>query len=83
LTALRRPFTPLPLKDLERGKDALISHYAALAPQGLDELHPLERNQVYNMMNLRVFARPDDTLIDDWGCNVSPLPPSSYASVLC
>jgi hypothetical protein len=65
------------LKDLERSKDALVSHYATLVPQGLDELSPAERNQVYNMMNLRVFARPDDTLIADWGCNVSPLPPGN------
>jgi site-specific DNA recombinase len=65
------------LKDLESSKEALVSHYAALLPQGLDELSPAEKNQVYNMMNLRVFARPDDTLIADWGCNVSPLPPGS------
>jgi site-specific DNA recombinase len=62
------------LKDLERGKIALVSHYATLVPKGLDVLSPAEKNQVYNMMNLRVFARPDDTLIADWGCNVSPLP---------
>ena len=65
------------IRDLERSKDALVLHYAALVSQGLDELSLTERNQVYNMMNLRVFARPDDTLIADWGCNVSPLPPGS------
>ena len=65
------------IRDLERSKDALVLHYAALVPQGFDELSLTERNQVYNMMNLRVFARPDDTLIADWGCNVSPLPPGS------
>ena len=46
--------------------------------RGLGELSPAEKNQVYNMMNLRVFARPDDTLIADWGCNVSPLPLGSF-----
>ena len=66
------------IRDLERSKDALVLHYAALVPQGLDELSLTERNQVYNMMNLRVFARPDDTLIADWGCNVSPLPRWSF-----
>jgi len=65
------------LKDLERSKEELVSHYTALVPHGLSELSPAEKNQVYNMMNLRVFARPDDTLIADWGCNVSPLPPGS------
>jgi len=34
-------------------------------PQGLGERSPAERNQIYNIMNLRVFARPDDTLIAD------------------
>jgi hypothetical protein len=30
------------------------------------------------MIRLRVFAHPDDTLIADWGCNVSPLSPGSF-----
>ena len=30
------------------------------------------------MMHLRVFAHPDDTLIVEWGCNVSPLPLDSF-----
>ena len=66
------------LKDLERSKDTLVSHYATLAPQGLKELSPAERNQIYNTMNLRTFAHPDDTLIAEWGCNISPLPPGSF-----
>jgi hypothetical protein len=62
------------LKDLERSKVALVSHYASLVPGGLNQLPPAERHQVYCMMNLRVFAHPDDTLIAEWGCNVSLLP---------
>jgi site-specific DNA recombinase len=62
------------LKDLERSKDTLVSHYASLAPVGLDDLHPADKNKVYEMMHLRVFAHPEDTLIAEWGCNVSPLP---------
>jgi hypothetical protein len=62
------------LKDLERGKDTLISHYASLVPVGLDELPPADKSKVYEMMHLRVFAHPDDTLIAEWGCNISPLP---------
>ena len=65
------------LKDLERSKDALVSHYASLVPAGLDELSPTDKNKVYEMMRLRVFAHPDGTLIAAWGCNVSPLPPGS------
>src|SRR5919112_685435 len=62
------------LKDLERSKDTLVSHYASLVPVELDELHPADKNKVYEMMHLRVFAHPDDTLIAEWGCNISPLP---------
>jgi site-specific DNA recombinase len=65
------------LKDLERSKDTLVSHYATLVPQGLKELSPADKSNVYEMMHLRVFAHPDDTLIAEWGCNISPLPPGS------
>jgi site-specific DNA recombinase len=65
------------LKDLERSKDTLVSHYATLVPQGLKELSPADKSKVYEMMHLRVFAHPDDTLIAEWGCNISPLPPGS------
>jgi hypothetical protein len=66
------------LKDLERGKGALISQYASLVPVGLDKLLPADKNKVYGMMHLRVFAHPDDALIAEWGCNISPLPPGNY-----
>src|SRR5215210_946994 len=66
------------LKDLERSKDALVTHYASLVPLGVNELSPADKNKVYEMLHLRVFAHPDDTLIADWGCNVSPLPPGSF-----
>jgi len=65
------------LEDMERGKDALISHYASLVPRGLAELSPDEKNRVYRMMRLRVFADRDGTLTADWGCNVLPTPPGS------
>jgi hypothetical protein len=58
----------------ERSKDILVSHYASLVPVGLDDLHPADKNKVYEVMHLRVFAPPDDTLIAELGCNVSPLP---------
>ena len=66
------------LKDLERSKDTLVSHYASLVPVGLNELRPADRNKVCEMIHVRVFAHPDDTLIVEWGCNVSPLPPGSF-----
>ena len=65
------------LKDIERSKDTLISHYASLVPQKLDELSSEEKNQIYKMMHLRVLAQRDGTLIADWGCNILPQPPGS------
>jgi site-specific DNA recombinase len=65
------------LKDIERSKDALISHYASLVPRVLTELSSEEKNQIYKMMHLNVLAQRDGTLIADWGCNVLPQPPGS------
>ena len=65
------------LEDMERGKDAPISNYASLMPQGLVELSPAEKNRVYRMMRLRVFADREGALTADWGCNVLPTPPGS------
>jgi hypothetical protein len=61
------------LKDIERSKEALISHYASLVPSGLQEPSLEERRRVYRMMHLYVLAHRDDTLIADWGCNDGPL----------
>ena len=63
------------LRDIERSKDTILSHYASLVPQGLIGLSSEERNRVYRMMHLRVLAHRDDTLIADWGCNGEPPPP--------
>jgi hypothetical protein len=54
------------LTDLERSKDALVSHYASLVPVELDELLPADKHKIYEIMLLRVFAHPDDTLIAEW-----------------
>ena len=68
------------LKDLERSKDALISHYASLVPQGLAELWPEEKNRVYKMMRFHVFAHRDGSLSAEWGCNVLTTPRCSSTS---
>jgi site-specific DNA recombinase len=65
------------LKDVERSKEALISHYASLVPQALSGLSSAEKNRIYKMMHLQVHAQRDGTLIADWGCNVLPPPPGS------
>jgi hypothetical protein len=65
------------LKDLERSKEALISHYASLVPQALTELSSEEKNQTYKLMRLHVLAQRDGTLTADWACNILPQPPGS------
>jgi site-specific DNA recombinase len=65
------------LKDLERSKEALISHYASLVPQVLTELSSEEKNRIYKTMHFHVLAKRDGTLIADWGRNILPLPPGS------
>lgn len=44
------------LTDTELGRDAPVSHNAALVSQGLADLPPEERNRVYRMIRLRAFA---------------------------
>ena len=68
------------LENLERSKDALVSYYASLVPKGLDELSSKERNRIYKMMRLSIFADRDGSLTADWGCNVSSTPRYSYKS---
>ena len=62
------------LEEIERDKDALISHYASLMPQGLTDLSSEERNQVYKMMCLCVLADREGRLTAEWGCNVLTTP---------
>jgi hypothetical protein len=49
-------------EELQRDKDALLDHYAALAPDALDSLAPEERHRLYRMLRLKVVARPDETI---------------------
>jgi len=54
-----------------------ISHYASLVPRGLAELSSDEKNRIYRMIRLRVFADREGVLTADWGCNVLPTLPGS------
>ena len=47
---------------LERDKESLLEHYAAIAPEALDSLAPEERHQLYKMLRLNVIVRPDANL---------------------
>ena len=44
------------IERLERDKDLLLDHYAAMAPEALNSLTPEERHQVYKMLRLKVIA---------------------------
>lgn len=44
------------IERLEHDRDALLSHYVHIAAMRLDELEPEERNRVYKMLRLTVFA---------------------------
>ena len=50
------------IETLERDRDALLEHYAAIAPEALDSLTPEERHQLYRMLRLEVIIRPDANL---------------------
>jgi hypothetical protein len=65
------------LEAMERDREALVSHYASLAPQGLDGLSLEQRNQVYRTMRLRILAYRDGSLVAEWGCNALTTPPGN------
>jgi site-specific DNA recombinase len=50
------------LRDLERDKKALLEHYAAMVPEGLDALSPEVRHRVYKMLGLKVAVQPNGVL---------------------
>lgn len=50
------------LEQLELDKEALLKHYARIAPGALDSLSPEERHQLYKMLRLEVLVRPDSSL---------------------
>jgi site-specific DNA recombinase len=44
------------LERLERDRDAVVRHYAALAPEVLESLGPEERHRLYGILGLKVFV---------------------------
>ncbi|MDP9409238.1 MAG: recombinase zinc beta ribbon domain-containing protein, partial [Actinomycetota bacterium] len=47
------------LEELERDKAGLLAEYAEMVPEALEDLSADERHQVYRMLRLRVWVRPD------------------------
>jgi hypothetical protein len=50
------------LEQLELDKEALLEHYARIAPEALDSLTLEERHSLYKMLRLEVLVRPDSSL---------------------
>jgi site-specific DNA recombinase len=50
------------IETLELDRDALLEHYAAIAPEALESLTPEERQHLYRMLRLEVVIRPDANL---------------------
>jgi hypothetical protein len=47
------------LERLERDREAIVEHYAALAPESLERLEPEERHRLYGILGLRILVGPD------------------------
>jgi hypothetical protein len=50
------------MAQLERDKNSLLEHYAAIAPEALETLTPEERHHTYRMLRLRAYVFPDGDL---------------------
>jgi hypothetical protein len=50
------------LEHLELDKEALLEHYAHVAPEALDSLTLEVRHRLYKMLRLEVYVRPDSSL---------------------
>ena len=44
------------MERLQRDRDAVVSHYAALASDVLESLGPEERRRLYGILGLKVFV---------------------------
>ncbi len=50
------------LEALERGRDALMEHYAGMVPEALESLSSEERRRIYMLLKLTVTLRADGVL---------------------
>jgi site-specific DNA recombinase len=62
------------LEQMERDREAVLEHYAALAPEALDSLTSEERQRLYKMLRLKVLlAKSGDLEIEMVGAPVDGL----------
>jgi hypothetical protein len=64
------------IAELERGKEAVLEHYAAIAPEALDFLAPEKRRHLYGMLRLKAVQHPDDTV----EAELSGIPEPSFST---
>jgi site-specific DNA recombinase len=64
------------IAELERDKEAVLKHYATVAPEALNSLTPEERRHIYGMLRLRAVQRPDGKI----EAEVSRGPESSFST---
>ena len=66
------------VKQMEQDRDAVLEHYASLAPEALDSLTSEERHHLYKMLRLKVWlAKSGDLEIEMAGVPVDGLDGSS------
>jgi hypothetical protein len=66
------------VEQMERDRDAVLEHYAALAPEALDSLTSEERHRLYKMLRLKVWvAKSGDLEVEMAGVPVDGLDESS------
>jgi hypothetical protein len=66
------------VEQMEQDRDALLEHYASLAPEVLDSLTSEERHHLYKMLRLKVWlAKSGDLEIEMAGVPVDGLVGSS------
>jgi hypothetical protein len=66
---------------MERDRDAVLQHYASLAPEALDSLTSDERHHLYKMLRLKVWvSKSGDLEIEMAGVPVDGLDMSSSTS---
>jgi hypothetical protein len=47
------------IAELERGKEAIMEHYVAVAPEALDSLTTEERRHLYKLLQVKALQHPD------------------------
>ncbi len=69
------------LAELERYKETVLKHYAAITPEALDSLSSEERRQLYKMLRLKSVQYPDGSVEAE--VSGAPIPSLSATESTC